>query len=105
VGRRFEASTEGWLGFRRGTRVRFERHGRSAAVNTAVALTLWNRTLRTLGATESSLINNTMLIQIALLAWLFLGESFGLRELGAFAMVVAGLLVAQLRGAAGARGG
>jgi drug/metabolite transporter (DMT)-like permease len=76
-----------------------------AAVNTAFAFTLWNRTLRTLGATESSLINNTMLVQIALLAWLFLGEPLGLRELAAFALVVAGLLIVQLRGAAGARGG
>jgi drug/metabolite transporter (DMT)-like permease len=39
-----------------------------AVVNTAWAFTLWNHTLRTLTALESSLVNNTMLIQIALLA-------------------------------------
>ncbi|HZJ08317.1 MAG TPA: DMT family transporter, partial [Trueperaceae bacterium] len=36
-----------------------------AAVNTAFAFTLWNMTLRKLSAMESSIINNTMLIQIA----------------------------------------
>src|SRR5690606_31255926 len=45
-----------------------------AVVNTAFAFTLWNRTLRTLTAAESSVINNTMTIQIALLAHFFLGE-------------------------------
>ena len=49
-----------------------------AVVNTAVAFTLWNRSLRHLAAVESSAINNTMLIQIAVLAWIFLGESPGL---------------------------
>jgi drug/metabolite transporter (DMT)-like permease len=45
-----------------------------AVVNTAFAFTLWNRTLRSLTATESSAINNTMLVQIAVLAWLILDE-------------------------------
>ncbi len=45
-----------------------------AAVNTAFAFTLWNHTMRTLPAAESGVINNTMLIQIAILAWVFLGE-------------------------------
>ncbi|MFC2136317.1 DMT family transporter, partial [Bacteroidota bacterium] len=39
-----------------------------AGINTAFAFVLWNLTLRTLSAMESSIINNTMLIQIALLA-------------------------------------
>jgi drug/metabolite transporter (DMT)-like permease len=51
-----------------------------AVVNTALAFTIWNHTLRRLTALESTLINNTMLVQIAVLAWLFLGESIGLRE-------------------------
>jgi drug/metabolite transporter (DMT)-like permease len=34
-----------------------------AVVNTAFAFTLWNHTLRTLSAMESSIINNTMLFQ------------------------------------------
>ena len=38
-----------------------------AVVNTALAFTIWNLTLRTLSAMESSIINGTMLIQIAIL--------------------------------------
>lgn len=68
-----------------------------AVVNTAFAFTLWNRTLRTLSAMESSIINSTMLIQIAILAWLFLGEQ--LTHQGVVGMVLAGLgvLLVQLR--------
>ena len=46
-----------------------------AIVNTAVAFTLWNGTLRTLTAVESSIINSTMLPQIALSEALFLNET------------------------------
>jgi drug/metabolite transporter (DMT)-like permease len=60
-----------------------------AVVNTAFAFTLWNRTLRTLSAMESSIINNTMLIQIPILAVLFLGERINLKEI--IGLVVAGL--------------
>jgi len=60
-----------------------------AVVNTAFAFTLWNRTLRTLSAMESSIINNTMLIQIPVLAVLFLGERINLKEI--IGLVIAGL--------------
>jgi len=68
-----------------------------AVVNTAIAFTIWNRTLRVLSATESSVVNNTMLIQIALLAWIFLGESLTLLEIVALLVVAAGTLLVQLR--------
>lgn len=68
-----------------------------AVVNTAAAITLWNRTLRTLSAVESSVINNTMLIQIAVLAWLFLGERLTTQEIAGLALVGAGTLIVQLR--------
>ena len=68
-----------------------------AVVNSAFAFTLWNHTLRTLSATESSIINNTMLIQIALLAWLFLGEELTGRQLLGLGLAAAGVLVVQLR--------
>ena len=45
-----------------------------ALVNTAFTFTLWNHTLKVLTATEQAVIGNTMLIQIAILAWLTLGE-------------------------------
>ncbi|NLX11971.1 MAG: EamA family transporter [Chloroflexi bacterium] len=68
-----------------------------AVVNTALTYTLWNHTQRTLSAAESGIINNTMLIQIALLAWIFLGESLTLREIGGLALAALGTLIVQLR--------
>lgn len=69
-----------------------------AVVNTAVAFTLWNHTLRTLTAVESSVINNTMLPQIAILAWLFLDEPLSARQIAGIALVGVGTLVVQLWG-------
>jgi drug/metabolite transporter (DMT)-like permease len=68
-----------------------------AVVNSALAYTLWNRTLRTLSAMESSVINNTMLFQIAVLAWLFLGEQLTLAEVTGIVLAVVGTLVVQVR--------
>lgn len=68
-----------------------------AAVNSAYAFTLWNHTLRTLPAMESSLINNTMLIQIPILAWLFLGEEPGAREVIGLVLAGFGITIVQLR--------
>ena len=67
-----------------------------AVVNTAFAFTLWNHTLRTLTAIESNVMNNTMLIQIALLAWIFLGESLNGRQLLGIALAVGGIGIVQL---------
>jgi drug/metabolite transporter (DMT)-like permease len=68
-----------------------------AVVNTAFAFTLWNLTLRTLSAMESSILNNTMLFQIAVLAWAFLGERLTWRELLGIAVAVLGTLLVQAR--------
>jgi drug/metabolite transporter (DMT)-like permease len=68
-----------------------------AVVNTAFAFTLWNRTLRTLTAVESSIINSTMLGQIALLAWLFLGESLSWRRGVGLLLAALGTLMVHLR--------
>ncbi|MCP4357145.1 MAG: EamA family transporter [Chloroflexi bacterium] len=68
-----------------------------AVVNTAVAFTLWNHTLRTLSAMESTVVNNTMTVQIAILALLFLGETINGRELLGLAAVIAGTLLVQVR--------
>jgi drug/metabolite transporter (DMT)-like permease len=66
-----------------------------AVVNTAFAFTLWNHTLRILSATESSMINNTILIFIAVLAWVFLDEHLALQ--GCFGLILAaiGILIVQ----------
>lgn len=66
-----------------------------AVVNTAFAFTLWNKTLRTLTAIESVLINNTMLIQIALLAWIFLGETISFKEAIGMLIAVVGIFFVQ----------
>lgn len=68
-----------------------------AIINSAFAFTLWNMTQRTLNATESSIINNTMLIQIALLAWIFLGEKLTLQEIGGLTLAALGILLVQVR--------
>lgn len=66
-----------------------------AVVNTAFAFTLWNLSLRRLAALESAAINNTMLIQIAVLAWLFLDEAPGLPEIAGILLVSAGVFLVQ----------
>jgi len=68
-----------------------------AIVNTAFAFTLWNHTLRTLTAMESSIINGTMLIWIPLFAVLFLGESISTKEIFGLIAVGLGTLIVQLR--------
>ncbi|HEX8569991.1 MAG TPA: DMT family transporter [Caulobacteraceae bacterium] len=74
-----------------------------AVVNTAFAFWLWNHTQRTLPAVESSVINNTMLIQIALLAWLFLGERPSAQQWAGIGLAFLGVLLVQVWGAVRAR--
>ena len=68
-----------------------------AIINTALAFTIWNFTLRTLTAMESSIINGTMLIQIAILAWIFLGEAISLQEVIGMLIAACGAILVQLR--------
>ncbi len=68
-----------------------------AIVNTAFAFTLWNHTLRTLAAVESSIINSLMMPQIAILAFFFLGETLTIKEIAGLIIVGLGVLMAQLR--------
>lgn len=68
-----------------------------AIVNTAFAFTLWNNTLRTLTAVESSILNSLMMPQIAILAVLFLGETLAAKDIAGLALVFAGVLIVQLK--------
>jgi drug/metabolite transporter (DMT)-like permease len=68
-----------------------------AVINTALAFTIWNYTLRTLSAMESSIINGTMLIQIAVLAWIFLGEAISLQEAIGMLIAALGVVLVQLK--------
>jgi drug/metabolite transporter (DMT)-like permease len=71
-----------------------------AVVNTAFAFTLWNRSLQHLTAVESSVINNTMMVQIAVLAWVFLGEALTPLSIAGLALATLGALAVQMRFAA-----
>jgi len=68
-----------------------------AVVNTALAFTLWNRSLQKLSAVESSMINSTMLVQIAVLAWLFLGAQLAWRDVVGLIVATVGVLMAHSR--------
>lgn len=68
-----------------------------ALVNTALAFTIWNHTLRTLSAMESSIINSLMMPQIAILAYVFLRESISLKQIFGLMLVGIGVLIVQLR--------
>lgn len=68
-----------------------------ALVNTAFAFTLWNYTQRTLIAMETSVINNTMTVQIAILGWIFSGEGLSSLEIGGILLVTIGTVLVQLR--------
>ena len=67
-----------------------------AVVNTAFAFTLWNHTLRTLTAVESSVVNNTMTIQIAVLAVVFLSERLETLQLIGLLLAAAGAAAVQV---------
>lgn len=68
-----------------------------ALVNTAFAFTLWNKTLRSLTAHESSIINGTMLVQIAILSYLFLGETITWKEGAGMLLSACGVVLVQLK--------
>jgi len=68
-----------------------------AVVNTAFAFTLWNNTLRTLTAVESSILNSLMMPQIALMAVVFLGEKLAVKEIVGLVLVGIAVIVVQLK--------
>lgn len=76
-----------------------------AVVNTAFAFTLWNHTLRTLTAVESSVVNNTMTVQIAALAVVFLGEMLAPVQLLGLLLAASGAAVVQVVPVLRRRGG
>jgi drug/metabolite transporter (DMT)-like permease len=68
-----------------------------AVINTAFAFTLWNLTLRSLTAIESSIINGTMLIQIAILSYYFLAEDISIQEGIGMVIAAAGVVLVQIK--------
>lgn len=68
-----------------------------AVINTAFAFTMWNFTQQTLTAMETSLINSTMVIQVALLTWICLGEALNLRQIVGLVLTALGVMIVQIR--------
>lgn len=66
-------------------------------VNTALAFYLWNHALRRLKAYEISVMQNTMLIQISLLAWVFLEERPTDNMIIGIILVLLGIALVQFR--------
>ena len=66
-------------------------------VNTALAFFVWNRTLRLLRAYELSILQNTMLVQISILAYVFLGEGITGRMIVGIILVLIGASLVQMR--------
>lgn len=60
-------------------------------------ITLWNRSLQVLTAVESSILNSLMMPQIAILAFVFLGEGLTTKAIAGMALVGIGTLVVQLK--------
>ncbi|MEA4811386.1 MAG: DMT family transporter [Anaerolineaceae bacterium] len=68
-----------------------------ASVNTAFAFWLWNKSLQALTAVESSTINSTMMVQIAILARIFLGERLDFAETLGLGIALIGILLVSLK--------
>ena len=67
-----------------------------ALINTALAFNLWNYSQRTLTATETTMINNLMLVEIALLSWLFLDTTLSIKQIISILVVLIGIAIVQL---------
>lgn len=67
-------------------------------LNTTIAFTVWNISLKRLTAFEANLISSTMLVQIALFSWFFLGEIITWKMVVGMVLVIGGVVMVNLRG-------
>lgn len=68
-----------------------------ALINTAFTFVLWNYTLQTLTAVESSIINGTMMVFITIFAWIFLGETQNIQGVFGLLLAFAGAIIVNIR--------
>ena len=68
-----------------------------AVVHTALTFVTWNRVLRVLTAVEASVINNLMLVFIAVLAWIFLNETITTQGAIGLIFATAGIFLVQVK--------
>lgn len=66
-------------------------------INTALAFMIWNTMLQRLTAFEANIINNTMLVQIAILSWIFLGDVITWKMAVGMVLVMGGAVLVNLR--------
>jgi drug/metabolite transporter (DMT)-like permease len=66
-----------------------------AVVNTALAFTLWNHSLKVLTAAEASAINGSLTVQVPILAVIFLGEIISSRQLVGMGLIILGVILVQ----------
>jgi drug/metabolite transporter (DMT)-like permease len=67
-------------------------------VNTALAFTLWNHAMQYLRVVETTIINSTMMVQIAILAFVFLHEMLMVWDWIGIALVMTAAMAIQLVG-------
>jgi len=68
-----------------------------AVINTAVCFTIWNYTQQILLATETAIMNNTMLVYVSILAWIFLGEKQSPLGIIGLILALAGAMLVQIQ--------
>ena len=66
-----------------------------AIINTALAFTLWNWTMKFISAVESTVINSAMQVEIPILAVLFLSETLNGQQIFGLALNIIGILIVQ----------
>ena len=66
-----------------------------AIVNTALAFTLWNWTMKFISAVESTVINSAMQVEIPILAVLFLSETLNGQQILGLVLNIIGILIVQ----------
>jgi drug/metabolite transporter (DMT)-like permease len=72
-------------------------------INTAFAFTIWHSAMMTLNALHAGVIASAQIVEVAVLAWWFLGENLGAGRIAGSVIVVAGIVVVHVSKARAAR--
>jgi len=72
-----------------------------ATANTALAFFLWNWSLKAISAYDLTVLQDLMLVEIAIFAFVFLQEVITPLMIAGMSMVLVGVLIVQVRGIRG----
>ena len=72
-----------------------------ATANTALAFFLWNWSLKSIPAYELTVLQDLMLVEIALFAFVFLQETITPLMVGGIALVLVGVFIVQVKSRSG----